>query len=287
MDAPIQPRLHDFGLSDEDLPRLERHWYPPVTAHDGPSPNATIPVRWLKPGHLAILGVVLAALWIFLSTQSITLTALGTLLFGGGLGAIAGMIVAGLIVRPLYVLAATALVPRFGKFRLFKHAQNAYQAAVTEYQLWQQRTAIEFWCSLPGVRFEREVALLYQGLGYHVRLTPGTADGGVDIVLERDGVAIAVQCKAHRKKIGIAVARELVASAKDIGADRMMIACTHGVSAPLGAYATEKGIQIVTAGELARLQLGLKGMGSKSLIVERPASIAERLRRRRAAPPRS
>ena len=143
MDAPIQPRAQDFGLIDEDLPRLERHWYPPVTAHGGPSPGATISVRWLKPGRLAILGVVLAALWIFLSTHSITLTALGTLLFGGGLGAIAGMIVAGLIVRPLYLLAATAWVPGFGAFRLFKHAQDAYQAALTKYQLWQQRTAVE------------------------------------------------------------------------------------------------------------------------------------------------
>jgi HJR/Mrr/RecB family endonuclease len=129
------------------------------------------------------------------------------------------------------------------------------------------------------------VALLYQGLGYHVRLTPGTADGGIDIILERDRVVTAVQCKAHRKKIGIAVGRELVASANDIGADRMMIACTHGASVPLEAYAKEKGIQIVTAGELARLQMGLKGMGSKKLFVERPASIAERLKRRRAAPP--
>ena len=291
MDAPVEPRAQDFALSEANLSRLERYWYPPIDSHVGLSPGAAIWVRGLRPKHLVILGVALAALRIFLWARdgdeslaaSITLTLLGTLFFAGALGALAGALVAALVVRPLYLYTATALVPGFNAFRRFKRAQGIYKAALENYRLWRARTLREFWCSLPGVAFEREVARLFQALGYQVRLTPGTADGGVDIVLEREGVVTAVQCKAHRKKIGVAVGRELVASANDIGADRMMIACTHGVSEPLNAYAREKDIGIVTASELARLQMGLKEMSAATLFIEQPASIAQRLKRRAAA----
>jgi Holliday junction resolvase len=292
MDAPLEPHAQDFGLTEANLPRLERHWYPPVDSHARLSADTTIWVRGLRPKHLVILGVALAALRIFVWARgdheslvaSIIFMFLGTFFFAGALGALAGALVAAFIVRPLYCLSARALVPGFEAFCRFKHAQGTYKVSLDKYQLWQAGTLIEFWCSLPGVAFEREVARLYQALGYQVRLTPGTADGGIDIVLEREGVVTAVQCKAHRKKVGVAVGRELVTSAKDIGADRMIIACTHGVSEPLKIYAREKSMEIVTADELARLQMGLKEMSRATLVVERPESIAERLKRRPAAP---
>jgi hypothetical protein len=52
------------------------------------------------------------------------------------------------------------------------------------------------------------------------------------------------------------VGRELVTAAKDIGAERMIIACTHRASTSLAAYAKEKGIEIVTAGVLASYRNG-------------------------------
>jgi restriction system protein len=277
---------------EANLSDLEKHWYPPMDSRAALSPGASIFVRGLRPKHLVILGIGLAALRIYVSARghhesiatSITLMLLGTLFFAGVLGALVGAFVAAFVVRPVYLFAATAMVPGFATLRRFKHAQGVYKAALEKYQLWLRRTLTEFWCSLPGVAFEREVARLYQALGYQARLTPGTADGGVDIVLMREGVVTAVQCKAHRKKIGVAVGRELVASANDIGADRMMIACTYGVSDPLNVYAREKGIEIVTADELAHLQMDLKEMSQEALVVERPASIAKRLKRRATTP---
>lgn len=293
MDAPVAPRAQDFDLPEATLSRLDRHWYPPIDSRVGLPPGVTIWVRGLRPKHLVILGVALAALQTFVwvggdresLAAAIILTLLGTLFFAGWLGALAGALVAAFVVRPLYLFVARVLVPGFSAFCRLKHAQSTYQSALEKYRLWQARTLTEFWCALTGVAFEREVARLYQALGYQVRLTPGTADGGIDIVLEREGVVTVVQCKSHRKKIGVSVGRELVASAKDIAADRMMIACTYGVSEPLKVYGREKGIEIVTANELARLQMSLKEMSQAILLVERPASIADRLKRRAAGPP--
>jgi hypothetical protein len=118
MDAPVEPRAQDFGLTEANLSRLERHWYSPIDSHAGPPAGATIWVRGLRPKHLVILGVALAALRIFVWARgeheslaaSITLTLFGTLFFAGALGALAGALVAALVVRPIYLFVATALV---------------------------------------------------------------------------------------------------------------------------------------------------------------------------------
>ena len=49
---------------------------------------------------------------------------------------------------------------------------------------------------------EREIAKLYRNQGYDAKVTSATADGGVDIILNKDGERIAVQCKHHAKPIG-------------------------------------------------------------------------------------
>lgn len=288
MDAPIPPRAADFGLTEAELPRLERYGFPPVMEFASRASDATAVVRWLSPGRLMILGIAISALrfflWAFKGGDSLgaalTITVLGVLFMGSWMGAIGGLLVSGLVVRPLYLLIASRVVPGFAAFRRLKDAQGKYEAARASFQAWQQRCAEEYWRSLTGVEFERQVARLYQSAGYRVTLTPGTADGGIDIVLEREGAAIAVQCKAHRRKIGVAVARELVSAARDLGAERMMIACTQGVSSPLAAYAREKGIEIITAEGLARLQMSLTHVAPQTLRKERPASIAQRLSRR-------
>jgi restriction system protein len=54
---------------------------------------------------------------------------------------------------------------------------------------------------MSGPQFERFVAALLQSQGYKTILTPATNDYGVDIVAERTGVRIAVQCKRHGENL--------------------------------------------------------------------------------------
>jgi restriction system protein len=65
--------------------------------------------------------------------------------------------------------------------------------------------------ALSWQRFETLVAEAYRRQGYAVRenLTTG-ADGGVDLVLRKDGTTVLVQCKQWRTmKVGVKVVREL------------------------------------------------------------------------------
>lgn len=98
-----------------------------------------------------------------------------------------------------------------------------YESATVSYRLWldeeariqkdiedeNARIQEEYWWSLGGYGLEQEVASLYTKQGFKCALTSGSGDGGVDLILRRDGRTIIVQCKAHRKPVGPHVIRDL------------------------------------------------------------------------------
>ena len=57
---------------------------------------------------------------------------------------------------------------------------------------------------------EQTVESVFRSLGYETRLTAYSKDGGVDVVLQRDGQDVAVQVKRYKNKIGVEQIRELV-----------------------------------------------------------------------------
>ncbi len=81
-------------------------------------------------------------------------------------------------------------------------AVENYNKAVSEYKYYLKKCTLDFWKSLNGFQFEKEVAALYRKCGYDTTVTSATGDGGVDIILIKDGERIAVQCKHHAKAIG-------------------------------------------------------------------------------------
>jgi hypothetical protein len=63
-----------------------------------------------------------------------------------------------------------------------------------------------------------------------------------------------VQCKAHKGRIPIGVARELCASMADFGAHDAIIACFEGVTQPVIKYIMNKPIQVLDLGDIVVLQ---------------------------------
>ncbi len=275
MQEPVAPQIEEFGLTREDAARLSRHVLPEF--HMDPPAGANLAVRWLIWPRIALFGVVPAGLYQLhsmlsgwkIDVWSVFVSLLLTVVFAVPLGAIAIAIIRVALLGPTYQLVAGLMLPGYRAHRRYTRATDAYRAKLAEYGLYRRRLSLEFWRSLSGLQFERECAGLFTRMGYAVTLTPGTADGGVDIVLRSaEGVA-AVQCKALKGKVGIGVGRELVTAARDMEATRMMIVCTAGASEPLRRYAKEKGITIVTAEDLVTWQMGLKGMPQVTVPVER------------------
>jgi restriction system protein len=91
-------------------------------------------------------------------------------------------------------------------------------------------------------------------MGYEVTYTPSTSDGGVDIVLRKDGRLTIVQCKAHNKPVSISVARELSACIVDFQAHDAIIACFEGVTNPVIEYIKAKPITVLTLSDIVAHQ---------------------------------
>jgi hypothetical protein len=139
--------------------------------------------------------------------------------------------------------------PIFKKLQEYNRAVEQYEQAMVEYDNYRQ-TLEQHWKSLRGVAFEQELAHLYEKLGYEVQVTPATRDGGVDLILERDGTSTIVQCKGHDKPVGVRAARELYGTLMDSHAHRAILACPVGFTPGVLSFVEDKPIDLVSADEL-------------------------------------
>ncbi|MHB8507328.1 MAG: restriction endonuclease [Candidatus Dormibacteria bacterium] len=112
--------------------------------------------------------------------------------------------------------------------------------------------------------FEAWVAEAYRRQGYSVTETSRGADGGVDMVLEREGATTYVQCKHWRaSKVNVRPIRELYGVMAGGSADRGVMVTTGRFTAAAVAEARGKPLDLIGGDDLLRL------LGS------RPSGIAE------------
>lgn len=129
-----------------------------------------------------------------------------------------------------------------GKF-LAKYAMEAHKKQ-------QDRQRRQWWIALDPFMFEEEVANWYKAKGYAVTLTPKSGDGGVDVILQKNGETVFVQCKHYASQVPIGVLRELFGVMKSKQVQKGVLACLYGVSSEGYSFAQNNGISIVTLDNL-------------------------------------
>jgi restriction system protein len=72
-------------------------------------------------------------------------------------------------------------------------------------------TAID---AMTGTEFEDYVAARLRRAGWQVTFTPSTGDYGVDLIAEKDGRSVAIQCKRHGNAVGVAAVQQVVSGAR-------------------------------------------------------------------------
>ena len=106
----------------------------------------------------------------------------------------------------------------------------------------------------PGA-FEQTIADLFRRRGYRVDEVGGAGDGGVDLVLRRDGdnsIAHLVQCKRYTSwKVGVAEVREFYGAmaAQQSRCEGIFVTCGR-YSADARAFAVGKPIRLIDGNEL-------------------------------------
>ena len=125
----------------------------------------------------------------------------------------------------------------------------ASAATLTTTTLLDQLRAIDWF------QFEKIVALAYQKLGYTVTRRGGAnPDGGIDLVIEKDGQRSAVQCKQWKTwNVGVKAVREFLGALTDAGMHHGIFITLRGYTSDAKQLAEKHGIEIVNEAGLAQL----------------------------------
>lgn len=81
---------------------------------------------------------------------------------------------------------------------------------------------------MSGIEFEAFVAAQLRSGGWGVTHTASTGDYGVDLVAQKDGTRMAVQCKRQAKAVGVAAVQQVVAGARQHGCNRAVVVTNQG-----------------------------------------------------------
>ena len=87
-----------------------------------------------------------------------------------------------------------------------------------------------WWWGLDGWQFEEEVAKIFILNGYKATVTKGSGDGGVDIIVEREGYKAIVQCKHYRNPVPPEPIRALWGCKDDFQADEVILVASSGIT---------------------------------------------------------
>jgi len=154
-----------------------------------------------------------------------------------------------LVGKGVVALASLALVI-FGIF-----AAGSFWFARSRRRLVDNQTSLESLRHTPWKQFEFLVAEAYRRQGYAVEYSLGRgADGGVDLILRRDGRTVLVQCKQWKTySVGAPVIREMFGVQTAEQADEGIVVTSGNFTCAARSFAQGKPIQLLDGPQLLAL----------------------------------
>jgi restriction system protein len=101
-------------------------------------------------------------------------------------------------------------------------------------------------------QFEKVKAVVYRKRGYTVSRRGGAnPDGGIDLIVSKDGETKAVQCKQWKTwKVGVSPVREFLGALTDAGIQKGVFITLRGYGGEAKLLADKHGIEIVSETDL-------------------------------------
>ncbi len=105
---------------------------------------------------------------------------------------------------------------------------------------------------MSGIAFEEYLAELYRSKGYKVKTTPKTSDYGVDLLLYKDKVKIAVQAKRYKSYVGIKAVQEVVSGKSYYNADIAWVVTNSYFTKAAKKLAAKTDVQLIDRDQLVK-----------------------------------
>lgn len=143
--------------------------------------------------------------------------------------------------------------------RLIKYAQSLCSRDITNMIQEGKRdiaSGIDFVDTLSGNEFELLISELYIAMGYSVKKTTQTRDGGIDIIAEKGNECFLIQCKRYtpKRKVSINAVRELNGVINVLKkANKGIIISSTGFTKPAENFATKSQIQLFDRRDVERM----------------------------------
>jgi restriction system protein len=99
--------------------------------------------------------------------------------------------------------------------------------------------------AMSGTEFEGYVAARLRRAGWQVAFTSISGDYGVDLIAERDGRSVAIQCKRHGKSVGVAAVQQVVSGARHHGCSKSIVISNQEFTPAAKQLAATHGCQLI------------------------------------------
>ena len=134
--------------------------------------------------------------------------------------------------------------------------------------------------------FEQLVGEAFRRQGYTVEETGlGGADGGIDLILRKNGRRALVQCKQwRRRQIAVNIVREMYGLLAHHGADEVKIACSGTYTRGAASFAKDKPIELIGGEELLRMVRGVQTAPTQATRAVEVVNLHQLSRRPRSRP---
>ena len=152
------------------------------------------------------------------------------------------------------------------RYTAYNIAINLYNQEIIKYKVAQEQKLkqkkeywVKYWQNSQqnGLRFENDIGKLYRTLGYNVKITKGSGDGGVDLILKKNGITTIVQCKAHKHQVGPNDVRALWGVREDFNATHAIFIAYSGVTKGAQDFARGKNLELLNVHDLIRMSIEL------------------------------
>ena len=107
--------------------------------------------------------------------------------------------------------------------------------------------------SMTGAQFENFTADLFRAMGHQAVVLGGAGDQGVDVIVNRRGERVAVQCKNHRKPVGNRPVQEVYAGARHHRCVEACVVAPAGYTRGAIALASSTGVSLYDADTVRQL----------------------------------
>ena len=101
--------------------------------------------------------------------------------------------------------------------------------------------------SMSGAQFEDFTADLFRALGHQVVVLGGAGDQGVDVIVNRRGGRVALQCKNHKRPVGNRPVQEVFAGARHHRCVEACVVAPSGYTSGAIALARSTGVSLYDA----------------------------------------